>query len=704
MEKIFNNAKWIWAEDNAKENDWVIFRKTFETERARPDATLRVGARLRYFLQVNDKDIIFDGGMLGESTPYNGYYDEIDISRYIVKGTNVITLTCWHYGGGDVSAGIIMEIPELNIVSDSDFKAYRQTAYKTGESRGENPPGHNLVFDAALEGKIEGYRGPVFESSLFSPAKEYGSYLDEPWNKLAPRPIPLYSFSGIQKYKRVNKSECVFEGKIYTLYTAELPRPMRVFPSLEFTANSGERAIVVSDRYNVKGGYGDLTAYESRRLEYICEGSRQNFEFGECLFGAKVLYYVPKSVKVNSISYRSSEFLTEDDGYLETDDELVNAVAEKARETLFSCMRETYISTPERGGYMAAAEAGVLANLGIYACGNDSGSLTRKTIRDITAFAEDGVLFSGVPASKNEQPAHNLLMLSAFGLPAYFDYAPDKALMQGFSAAAYNYLMLWDIEEDGRPVPRPGALFSALPNSDEKALIPALYLLALERTAQLAKASSEGGMVIELNDRKEKVRAYFENFKDKYGHTSTGMYDDSAVAAAYLAGEAGEQTASVLENIESASVLGESLVLEALGAMGHTDAMKKRIKARFINMAQDESPTLAEDFGLSFGGLCYGGAVSPLTMLYRYVAGVRFEDGKVTIVPDMQAFSHLKFEVQAGGRLTGSYKRNGENIDLVIDNGTDREVTLKIVPRLIGKPNADARELVLKRGKNKLSV
>ena len=86
-ETVFENCKWIWAEDiDSAADDIVIFRRPFKVEKPPKKAVARIAAENRYFLCVNGKEVVIDGGMLRSSRMGKGYYDEVDLSSYIEKG------------------------------------------------------------------------------------------------------------------------------------------------------------------------------------------------------------------------------------------------------------------------------------------------------------------------------------------------------------------------------------------------------------------------------------------------------------------------------------------------------------------------------------------------------------------------------------------------------------------------------------------
>ena len=92
MEKVDLTAKWIWCEDNKRKNDFVLFRKEFELEQLPLSAAAYIGVDSRYWLNINGRSVVKEGGLLRESMPGCGYEDEVDIAPYLKKGKNRIEI------------------------------------------------------------------------------------------------------------------------------------------------------------------------------------------------------------------------------------------------------------------------------------------------------------------------------------------------------------------------------------------------------------------------------------------------------------------------------------------------------------------------------------------------------------------------------------------------------------------------------------
>lgn len=87
------NAKWIWINDCPKQNEYAVFEQKFDFSGDK--ATFTVCAEMDYVLYVNGKLAGF-GQYAGY--PFEKYYDELDITKFCVKGENTFTLTARYEG------------------------------------------------------------------------------------------------------------------------------------------------------------------------------------------------------------------------------------------------------------------------------------------------------------------------------------------------------------------------------------------------------------------------------------------------------------------------------------------------------------------------------------------------------------------------------------------------------------------------------
>ncbi len=87
------NAKWIWINNNPKQNEYAVFEEKFIFDGNR--ATFAVCAEVDYILYINGRRVAF-GQFAGY--PFEKYYDELDITDFCKLGENTFTLTVRYEG------------------------------------------------------------------------------------------------------------------------------------------------------------------------------------------------------------------------------------------------------------------------------------------------------------------------------------------------------------------------------------------------------------------------------------------------------------------------------------------------------------------------------------------------------------------------------------------------------------------------------
>ena len=719
MENIFESAKWIWAKNNAIRGDVVYFRKVFDIAKPPKTAVAFVAAQSRYFLSVNGKSVVTDGGM-------NGCYDEIDIARYLVKGSNVVSAVAVFDGerGTNIKsadcAGFIFCCKAVDVYSDSCFTVFPNGAFTKSEdvvSSGHRA-GTNIRYDATLENAVDGYEKAEFGSGAFTAATEYGEYGAAPWGELKKRPIPFFVGEFVPKVKKIERRFDKFSGDRYAdVYTAALPRAMYVYPYFSVTATAGDKIEIKTDRFDGRGGYGDEgTAYDGFKLEYICKEGTQQFMSLQCLFGEKLIVSVSPSVKVSAKGYRESAYDGEQVGYFETDNEFFEEkLLDKCANTLACCMRGNFTDAPERGEFLSPASASAGARSASYIFDRNAVLLTEKAMRAFIDNAENDVIFFDPEGERKEKSVHALIALSQYGIGAdYFAKNENPELLREWSLAGLKYLAKWDIGADGFVVCRGLKNGDGLFNADDKIILNALYLSALKCIKSLSEKAGDELQSDFLNDRTEQVAAAIKGCFDGTGYTTReGFYDDRANALALLSlGEYGETAenksiAKILSSVGNATPLFEGFVLQALCEAGRGDAAFDRMCSRHYNAAMNDSSVMPEDFN-GLGARCYLGAVAPLYIAFEYFAGVKIDCGgkEITVTPDLRRLKNIRFACLAGeGKLVGKYFDNGGKTEILIENTTGTEVTLVLKRDFVcADIGSDERVVKLSKGKNKFTL
>ena len=91
---MFENAKWIWEQNTTNMDCYTEFYTTCELDGDFP-VQFRISADSNYAIYVNGHFV--DSGQYADY-PHYKVYDEIDISNYVITGTNHIAIIVWYYG------------------------------------------------------------------------------------------------------------------------------------------------------------------------------------------------------------------------------------------------------------------------------------------------------------------------------------------------------------------------------------------------------------------------------------------------------------------------------------------------------------------------------------------------------------------------------------------------------------------------------
>ena len=92
-------AQWINADRcQSATNTWQVYRKTVTISEVPDQLIARIAADTKYWLWVNGRLAVFEGGLKRGPSPDGTYYDPVDIAPYLVEGENTIAVLLWHFG------------------------------------------------------------------------------------------------------------------------------------------------------------------------------------------------------------------------------------------------------------------------------------------------------------------------------------------------------------------------------------------------------------------------------------------------------------------------------------------------------------------------------------------------------------------------------------------------------------------------------
>jgi hypothetical protein len=630
-----------WQAPGKLSNTWYCFRKSFNLERQPMQASARIAVDSKYWLWINGRLAVFEGGLKRGPTPQDTYYDEVNLVEFLKPGRNTIAVLAWYWGrhgfchNSSGQAGLLFEadLEQTRLVSDSTWNMTRHPAY--GETGAPYPnyrlPEHNIHFDARLD--IGDWIQENYDASHWPQAIPFGRPPTQPWGRVWKRPIPLWKDSGLLDYENVGSLPVQATGETIV---GRLPHNITITPYLKIKAPAGLLIDLRTDNY--KGG-----SEYNVRAEYVTREGEQEFEGLGYLNGHEVHYTIPKGVEILALKYRETRYNTEFVGSFHCDDEFYNTLWRKARNTMNVNMRDC-IQDPDRERSQWWGDEVIVLGEILYACDTHAHSLIKKGIMNLVDWQKpDGVLYSPVPAGKwfHELPCQMLASIGRYGFWNYYLYTGDKATIEYAYPRVRNYLSLWKLGNDGLVVHRPGGWDWEDWGKDIDAplLDNAWYYMALESARNMAHLVGQqqdvAGYTERMNSLLNNFDARFWNGKEYRSPGYSDATDDRGHGLAALAGltpaTRWKDVRQVLQTEFHASPYTEKYVLESFFKMQDSEGGLARMKARYGNMVASTVTTLWEGWGIGpegYGGGSYnhGWAGGPLTLLSQYVAGIAPEE------------------------------------------------------------------------------
>ena len=698
---LLSGAKWIWAETT--DNDaWVDFRRTFTLDSVPAEAIAEIAVENVYFLWVNGKPAVYDGGLKRGPNKTDGYFDEIDLAPYLKEGENTIAVKAWFWGVKDENAQSYSNIPVetagfifamdaggQTVVSDGQWTAFHDEAYKDDRSLGvpqpnERFPEYNIYY-VASDAKDAGWTEPDYDDSGWSAAQERGSYGDAPWNALHRRPIPQLVEFGLTDY--LNTADYAdYTTTEETRITMEAPYNAQLAPYLDVTANTEAVITIVTE--NTESTQSVYTTYVTSAA------GRQEFESPAWISGQHITYIVPAGITIHRLAYRESGYDTQLAGAFSMADDFFDTLWQMGVRTQYVCIRENFMDCPDRERAQWTGDATTQMRMMMYCLDPSTYPLYQKMIAQKAAWVVTDssdrkmkdLLATVMPIYNEyyELPAQE--MAGIIGVWDYYLYTGDVSVIYMIYEPSLNYLKKWSIGDDGLVKHKTGQGLVDWQDTgsnkvDTKVSENAWYYWALSTVRKMALGLGEDTTWLD-----ETMAALYDGYQtlwaDGKGYFVTGEQpDDRGNALAVLAGlvpeENYETVIQVLNTSRMASSYMEAYVLQALCELGHVSDALDRMQERYADMIRANlaagDTTLWEYFE-DIGTKNHAWAGSPVFLLSRYVGGIRPTASgysRYEILPD---FSHsdtvhvtvetvlgtIRVDGRRGGTLTVSVPDGGE--------------------------------------------
>lgn len=701
-------SKWIWTADTETKNVWVRFRKTFDLTTVPTKAVTKISAESRYFLYVNGELAVYDGGLKRGNFREGGYYDEIDIAKYLQKGENVICALVWYWGVkgqsySNVSAGkpgfiLQTKIGSTLIATDGTWKAQRDVAYTTGKSGEQEPnyrlPEYNISYDATAS-VDDNWINKDFSDSKWSDATVIGNYGDSPWKNLSKRTIPLPKDYGVTPYLNsedyVGATTTARKGYIMSVGTNVQLSPVFTIVS----EKAGERITITTE--NTKDSQGD-----SVRCYYYTKKGEQTFECLSWMNGQFVTYDLPAGTTIKFLGYRQTGYDTEKVGSFSSSGEFFNRLWQMSYDTLYVTMRDNFMDCPNRERAQWMGDVTNEMEQIIYSMDENSFLLYEKALKQMTGFADGTVLPTVAPIQSAwfELPVQNLCTIS--GAWTYYMYTGRSAVLSSTYQYFYRYLKLWTLQDNGLVVHRSGS-WDWMDNDDggashTEAIENAWYYKALGAVKNMALLFNNESICEFADERMEKI---YKGFQTNLLQKMITRGDDRANSIAVLAGLVPtteyQKVTQVLTNNKTCSPFWEKYVLEALCEMGEYKAALQRMVVRYSPMVYEtmygeDYSTLWEKWNTSGGTRNHAWSGGPMTVLSKYILGVQpltsnYDD--VLIKPNLSTLTMVEGVVPTTkGNITVSASKTSEGLTMNVS-------TFKKTNAVIAIPFSKTQNLII---------
>lgn len=586
-------AQWINTEQcQSASNTWLAYRKTVTLADVPNTLTAHIAADSKYWLWINGKMVVFEGGLKRGPSPYDTYYDSVEIAPYLSAGENTIAVLVWHFGKNGFShinsgmAALLFEAvaPGIEILSNKSWNCAVYTAYQNTEAPFPNYrlSESNIRYDARQA--QEGWNMPGFNNTF--PGAEIAATVGKaPLGKLVKRPIPMFKDYGLKEYAAVRKST-----KGDTLY-CRLPYNCQFTPYLKVEATEGATIHLQTDNY--RGG-----GPENVRAEYITRSGVQEYESYGWMSGHEMWYILPEGVKVLEVKFRETGYDTEFAGSFHCNDPFLNELWKRSARTLYITMRDNYMDCPERERAQWWGDEVNELGEAFYALSPSSHKLALKGIYELMNWQRaDGSLFAPVPAGNwsKELPLQILASVGWYGFYTQYYYSGDSTFVPIIYDRLHRYLHeTWQVDKSGLPIERAGEWsWGDWGNQiDMGVLTNCWYYLALKAEKEFALQLGKKEDAEEITRMMYSIEKCFNTkFWTGTAYRSPGYRgenDDRSQAMAVLSGLASkDKYPAILKLLKKefhASPYMEKYVLEALFHMNAPEVALQRMRDRYAGM------------------------------------------------------------------------------------------------------------------------
>ena len=639
LKKHAFQGRWIWESRDIADTH-VAFRRHIDLAKAPANATLHISCESKATVWINGEVIAIDVTLKRGPTPVDGFYQDIDVAKYLKQGDNLLVILVHYWGKSGNAAinpqkgGLIYDLEADGKVfsSGTTTKVKRLQEYRNIRvlsQTGEYPERERSTFlneteiyyDARLQ---EQYASVSYDDSSWEDASEIALPDCNPFGALYLGDIPGFTYEELLDCVDLDE---VLNKKITSPTTAHfaLPENMQFLPYFELEAEEeGKRISFYTNTYRTQG-------IVSLMDDYVTKKGPNAYQQLYWRSGYQLILDLPVGVTLKKVGYRRTQYGADDAGHFTSSDAMLDTLWKKSASTLRICMRDTFMDCPERERSPYSGDsANQIANC-FYAMDEGGWKMVKKTYLTLAGYAKEGGIFQlRWPSEKvNECPMQNLAF--CLTLEDYLHHTGDIETTRLTYPILADYVKLWDLNADGSVKYRDGTFQWTDWGSgmDNELMENGWYYWAISSLNRLGKEIGNESYQSFFEPRLTQIKAAFAGkFRKEGGFSSGSIYDDRGNALAVLSGLAEESDYELVKNVlltvHNASPYMERFVLEALGKIGDDEALLSRMKERYQGMAEFEASTLWEVWSSKpeDGTINHGWAGGPMLAIDKYLVGI----------------------------------------------------------------------------------
>ncbi len=634
------NAKWIWKEKQYGRDEYVCFSDVLDYESGK--VYFKISVADDYALFVNGQFVSF-----GQYADYLHYkvFDEIEISKFCVKGQNQIKIVVWYQG--------------VNVFTTYDFGA--GLIYEACSEDG-------LVLCSSKEGVACGKYGYFVDGGqkLITAQLGYSYTYDangsEDFSCKAKEIDGMPEKLHIRTNKKLVLAPVVFAEKIDANKNVyDLKKECSGFLTIKFKAEKGHKFTIAYGEHIIDGGVRSKIHARDFTVDIIGSGEWAQFTGFFRRLGCRYLELTnANGVEIEYIGVQEPLYPFVEKPFF-TPDKLRQKIYQVSVRTLTLCAHEHYEDCPwrEQGMYLQDSRNQMLC--GYYAF--DNNEMQKSAIElFMQGQREDGLYEICFPC-KCEFTIPSFALMYPWIVYEYCKYTSTTEMAEktiGSIQKMLDYFLnkidqsglfktvssndVWHFYEWAGDLD--GNFFSDDPELKNfnryDSLINSFISLALEKTANIYKLLGNNQKAESLLNIKASInKALFDKFFDKQrklflNYSDSKSYSVLANSLCLLAGACEEQYANDVANViafGADDVLNNTLSMNTFrfDALLKVDAQKyssvilNKIDASFKKMLDAgatsfwETEKGAEDFD-GAGSLCHGWSAIPI--YYYNILGV----------------------------------------------------------------------------------